>query len=65
MITGVWKYRGKSIYAVGRLIEDLNLDDKKIKPIIAKCTRMDKDDRYQTIDDVAFDFAHSFLRSES
>ena len=53
------------VYAVGRLIEDLNLDDKKIKPIIAKCTRMDKDDRYQTIDDVAFDFAHSFLRSES
>lgn len=50
---------------MGRLIEDLNLDDKKIKPIIAKCTRMDKDDRYQTIDDVAFDFAHSFLRSES
>lgn len=53
------------VYAVGKLIDDLKIEDKKIKPIIAKCIKMEKDERYQSIDDVYRDFLEILQRSGS
>lgn len=44
------------IYAVGRLIEDLEINDKNIAPLLKKCTKMEKYERYQSIDEVLKDF---------
>ncbi|HHT0510819.1 TPA: serine/threonine-protein kinase [Raoultella planticola] len=53
------------IYAVGRLIEDLNIEDKKVKPIITKCIKMEKDARYQSITEILLDFSELIQRSKS
>ncbi|TBL67827.1 protein kinase domain-containing protein [Hafnia alvei] len=44
------------IYAVGRLIEDLRINDENVLPLINKCTKLEKSDRYKTIGEVLSDF---------
>ncbi|MDX6913354.1 serine/threonine-protein kinase [Hafnia paralvei] len=44
------------IYAVGQLIEDLRINDENVIPLIKKCKKLEKSERYKTIDEVLSDF---------
>ncbi len=47
--------RQTDIYALGIVFKDLNIECTKLREIIDKCTRRDKDQRYYIIDDVLND----------
>ncbi|MDE1476491.1 protein kinase [Xenorhabdus bovienii] len=43
------------IYSLGKLMEDLSIEDYRIKRLIVKSTKMDKADRYTSVDDILSD----------
>ena len=47
--------RQTDIYALGIVFKDLNIECAKLREVIDKCTRRDKDQRYCIIDDVLND----------
>ncbi|MDG4695657.1 serine/threonine-protein kinase [Providencia sp. CRE-3FA-0001] len=48
--------RQTDIYALGKMLNELSYKNKNVDNILKKCVKMEKEERYQSVDDIINDF---------